>query len=188
MKPLPREELAESTRELYERIDGFRLNPRVQLALRMYVYGSVKSLGEAAEVVGLNPSYLSQIRNSVPGQEFMEAATKVVADKALEGTALLEALGRRALEVTSDIMENGMKEENRLRAAIDLTDRSPSYSKVQKHQVESITLGSRDVKALAEALVSGKSVHEQYRSLVSDGDFNRIEDGSSPSNSDTSDS
>lgn len=186
--PFERDQLSESTRELKDRADQFRLSPRVKLALRMYAYGACRTLTEAADAVGLNIGYLSIMHNSAPGQEFMKAADAIIADKALEGSALLDQLGRRALEVTASIMENGLKEENRLRAAIDITDRSPTYSKVQKHQVEAITLTGKDAKALADALVAGRSVHEAYRPLVSDGDFNRIEDGSSHSESSPPDS
>jgi hypothetical protein len=186
--PFQRDQLAQSTRELKDRADQFRLSPRVKLALRMYAYGACKTLTEAAEAVGLNIGYLSIMHNSVPGQEFMKSAEAILEEKALEGTALMDALGRRGLEIIAQIAESGKKEDNQLRAAVDLADRSPTYSKVQKHQIEAITLTGRDAKMLAEALVAGKSVHDEFRSLVESGDFNRIEDGSAHSGSDTQDS
>lgn len=186
MLPFAREDCTESTQTIKEKVDQFRLMPRVKMALRMYAYGAVPTLTAAAEAMDLNLGYLSLMHNSIPGKAFMESADKIIADKALEGHQLLDALGRRALEVTSQIMEDGVKEDNRLRAAIDLADRSPTYSKVQRHQVEAITLSGKDAKALAEALVMGPRIHEQYSQLAT-GDFNRIQDGISCSPSSTED-
>lgn len=185
--PLDRAALAESTRELKEKIDQQRLSPRVRMALRMYAYGGVDTLSQAAEACGLNNAYLGLVMNSKPGQEFMESAEKILADKALDGAMLLDKLGRRALEVTAKIMENGLKEENQLRAAIDLSDRSPTFSKVQKHQVEAITLGGRDVERLAEALARGRDVHETFAHLATE-NYNRISDGNTRSESPPTDS
>src|SRR5688572_9025146 len=99
--PLPyeRDRCTPSVQELKEKIDAQRLSPRAKLALRMYAYGACKTLTEAAEAVGLNIGYLSLVHNSVPGQEFMKSADQIIAEKALEGHQLLNALGRRAIEV-----------------------------------------------------------------------------------------
>ncbi len=157
------------------------------MALRMYAYGAVRTLSEAAEAMDLSVSYLSLVHNSIPGQEFMKAADAIIAERALEGNALLDAIGQRALEVIASKMENSKNENISLKAAIDLADRSPTYSKVQKHQVESISLSGKDVSRLAEALAQGPRVHEKFAHLAN-GDYNRITDGNPPSNGSATDS
>lgn len=179
--------MSESTREWYEKIDEFRLSPRVKLALRMYEFGAVDTLKEAAELMNLNQGYLSLIHNSKPGQEFVDSCQKILEEKSLEGVELLDKLGKRAIAIIAGHAENANIPKISLDAAKDLADRSQTYSKVQKHQVESISLTGQDARALAEALVHGRSVHEQYKELAS-GDINRIDDGSSSSNSDTNNS
>jgi hypothetical protein len=105
----------------------------------------------------------------------MESAQHILDDKTANTSQVLDRLGRRALGVIGKLMEGSNDERIQLRAATDLADRSPTYSKVQKMQVESFTLGSRDAKAIAEALVAGKSVNEQYKDIAA-GDFDKVSD------------
>lgn len=174
--PLPydRDKLTPGTRAYKEKIDNYRLSPRVKMALRMYAYGSCRTLTEAAEAMDLDVGYLSSVRNSVPGAAFMESAEAIIADRTLEGHELLNKLGRRALEITARLMETSANENVQLKAAIDLSDRSPTYSAVQKMQVESFTLSGRDAKLIAESLVRGENVHEKFKELSS-GNFDRVE-------------
>lgn len=155
------------------------------MALRMYAYGAVNSLQEAAEAMDLNNAYLGLVANSKPGTQFMESCDSILQDRALEGAQLLDRLGKRAVEIIARHAEHSKNDKVSLEAAKDLADRSQTYSKVQKHQVEAITLTGKDAKDLAEALIRGRSVHEQFSELAH-GNYNRIEDGSSPSNSDAS--
>lgn len=157
------------------------------MALRMYAYGAVDTLSQAAEAMGISLGYLSLVRNSVPGSEFMESCDQILNDRALEGAALLERLGRRGVEIVARLAEHAESEKVQLTAAQDLADRSQTYSKVQRHQVEAITLSGKDAKDIAEALVRGPMVHEKYAHLAH-GDFNKIEDGLPSSNSSAPDS
>lgn len=171
----PQEELADSTKRVYDMLQRANLNPRVRMALRMYAFGACKTLTEAAECVGLSTAYLSMKKNSPAGKVYMESAQQILDDKTANTSQVLDRLGRRALGVIGKLMEGSTDERVQLRAATDLADRSPSYSKVQKMQVESFTLGTRDAKAIAEALVAGKSVNEQFKEIAS-GDFDRVGD------------
>lgn len=176
-----------SPHEAFDTGDQRSLSPRVKMALRMYAYGSVRTLTEAAEAMDLNLGYLSIVKNSEAGKSFMHSAESIIADKTLEGHELLNKLGRRALEITAGLMENSDSDNIKLKAAIDLSDRAPDYSKVQKMEIQSFTLTGKDAKDIADALVRGRSVHEQYRHLAS-GDYNRIADEQTTSDSSTSDS
>jgi DNA-directed RNA polymerase specialized sigma subunit len=64
----PTDELAESTQRVYAMLQKADLNPRVKMALRMYAFGAVRTLTEAAEVCDLSVSYLSQKKNSPAGK------------------------------------------------------------------------------------------------------------------------
>lgn len=184
---LSRDQYSPCTQQLKDLADVRALTPRVKMALRIYAYGSVRSMAEAAVAMDLNEGYLSLMKNSIPGKAFMESAEQIIADKTLDGHELLNRLGRRALEVTAGLMENSDSDNIKLKAAIDLTDRSPEYSKVQKMEIQSFTLTGKDAKSIADALVRGRSVHEQYAQLAS-GDYNRITDEQTTSNSSPSDS
>jgi hypothetical protein len=141
----------------------------------MYAFGACRTLTEAAECVGVSTAWLSQKKNSPAGKAYMESAQHILDDKTANTSQVLDRLGRRALGVIGKLMEGSNDERIQLRAATDLADRSPTYSKVQKMQVESFTLGSRDAKAIAEALVAGKSVNEQYKDIAA-GDFDKVSD------------
>lgn len=175
----PQDELAESTKAAYDLLSKADLNPRVRMALRMYAFGACKTLGEAAECVGLSPVWLSLKKNSPAGQAYMQSAQQILDDKTASTSQIIEQLGRRALDIIGDKMENSKDDKIQLRAAIDLADRAPSTSKVQKIQMESFTLAGKDAKALAEALVAGKSVNEKFAHLA-EGDFDKVADPRTP--------
>ena len=169
----PESELAESTKKIYEFLQRADLSPRMRMALRMYAFGAVPTLSAAAEAVGVSLSALSLKKNSPAGIQYMQSAQQILDDKTASASQVLDQLGRRALEVIGDKMENSKDDKIQLRAAIDLADRSPTYSKVQKMQVESFTLSGKDAKAIAEALVAGQSVNEEYAHLA-EGDFDKV--------------
>lgn len=109
----------------------------------------------------------------------MQSAQQILDDKTASTSQIIEQLGRRALDIIGDKMENSKDDKIQLRAAIDLADRAPSTSKVQKIQMESFTLAGKDAKALAEALVAGKSVNEKFAHLA-EGDFDKVADPRTP--------
>jgi hypothetical protein len=145
----------------------------------MYAFGAVKTLTEAAEVVGLSVPYLSLKKNSPAGEAYMQSAQQILDDKTANTSEILNRLGRRALEVIGEKMENAKDDKIQLRAAIDLADRAPETSKVQKVQVESFTLAGRDAKAIAEALVAGKSVNELFGHLR-EGNMDKVTESKEP--------
>lgn len=175
----PTTELADSTRRVYDMLQRADLNPRVRMALRMYAFGACKTLTEAAEVCGLSVGYLSLKKNSPAGEKYMEKAQQILDDKTASTSQIIDRLGRRAIEVIADRMEKTDDPRLQLRAAIDLADRAPDTSKIQKVQVESFTLAGKDAKALAEALVAGKSVSEMFGHLR-EGNLDKVTEAHEP--------
>lgn len=106
----------------------------------------------------------------------MESAHEIIAREITNKQSLISALGMRAAQVVGGLMEDASSESIRLKAAQDIMDRDPELSKVQKHQVESFTLGNKDAKEIAAALVSASSVHSQFKHLETQ-DFNRLATG-----------
>jgi hypothetical protein len=185
--PIIHSGLAESTKKLYEQINAREeLSPRVRMALRMYANGMC-NLTQAAEAMDLNVGALSLSKNSPVGKAFMQSAHEIIDQNATNTNALIQGLSVRAIQVIGKLMEDSASEKIQLDAAKDLADRGNETSKIQRMQVEAITLGAGDAKMLAEALVRGPRVQEKYAHLAT-GDFNRIEDGSTPSDSTPSDS
>lgn len=150
-----------------------QLSARARMGLRLLVHTAAPTVKAAAEAVGLTPQALTLVKNSPAGQEYMETAHKILEDKTLEGSVLLDRLGRRGVEVIAHTMEEAGSEALRLKAAQDLADRSATYSKVQKHQVESFTLSGKDAKEIAAALVDASSVHTRFAHLANQ-DFVKV--------------
>lgn len=166
-------EWSESYIALKQRLEKAELSPRIRMALRMYANAAVPTLQAAAEAVGISYVHLTLMAKSPAGQEFMANAHEIISQKAIETNVLIQQLGRRALEVIAGQMEDASSEALRLKAAIDLADRSPETSKIQRHQVESFTLDGKDAKAIAEALVQGRSVRDQFAHLATE-NFDKV--------------
>lgn len=174
--PLPRKSFEDKTpasQRVYEQIQTMKLSPRVRMGLRMYVNAAVPTLGKAAEAVGLSYQQLAIAKNSPAGKEYMETAHKILEDRTLETSVVIQRLGRRAIEIVGGLMEDAGSDAIRLKAAIDLADRAPETSKVHKMQVESFTLDGKDARAIAEALVTGRGVQEKYAHL-SVGNYDKV--------------
>jgi hypothetical protein len=183
-------DLAPATIEFYESLQNREdLSPRVRMALRMYAHGAC-NLSQAADAMGLSVGYLSIVKNSAIGQKFMQTAHQIIDEKAANTSALIAGLSHRAVQVLGTMMEDSPSEQIRLKAAIDLADRGPETSKIQKHQVESFTLSGKDAQDIAAALVRGATVHERYAHLA-EGNFDKVQEIPSVStqrNSNTDDS
>ncbi len=160
------EDLCPEYQATKDRIEQAGLSPRARMALRMYAHGAVKSIKEAAEIVGMNSSYLTIIANGTPAKTMLESTQQILDDKAMETSVFLNKLGRRGVEVIAGLMENAGSESLQLKAAVDLADRAPDFSKIQKHQVESFTLSGKDVAALAAAIAEGKEVQHEFKQLT----------------------
>jgi hypothetical protein len=165
---------AERVEQYYaSQTDKNYLAPRVRMGLRLFVHCAVPSMKMAAEAVGLAPSYLSKMSRTPAGVEFMETAHAMIQQTALTTSALIDKLSRRAIEVIATQMEDASSEALRLKAAIDLADRGSETSKVQKHQVESFTLGSEDARLIAASMVSAAAVRKANSDLVHN-NFDRV--------------
>lgn len=158
---------------LKEQLAKAPLSPRVRMALRMYVNAAVPTLKAAADAVGISYTHLTLMAKTPAGEEFMANAHEIMQNKAIETNVLIQQLGRRAVEVIGGMMEDASSDALRLKAAIDLADRAPETSKIQRHQVESFSLDGKDAKMIAEALAQGRSVKEQFAHLATE-NFDKV--------------
>lgn len=153
------------------------ISPRVKLASRLYASGSVPTKEEAAKAAGLSPSYFYVASSPGNGREevheLMDQVDSDIHDKTIEMTATLISVGREALSEIRHLMKSTKNEAIKLGAAKDLADRSPETSKVQKHQVESLSLSGHDARQLASALVAATEARRLYGDQVN-GDFIRV--------------
>ena len=164
----------EPTNAVYEQVTRLKeLSPRIRMALRLYGTSAVPTLQEAADAAGINYTYLTIVMNSPIGVAFMNTLDQRLEDKTLETSAIIDRLSKRALTVIEQIMEDGKIEGIRLKAAIDLADRGPETSKIQKHQVESFSLTGSDAQMIAEALAQGRTVKEVFGHVADQG-FDRV--------------
>lgn len=169
-------ESSASTKWKQQYTDPARLKPSVKMGLQLYAQGGCKTLREASTAMGFHPNYLTIVAGTPAGKAFMESAHEIIAREITNKQSLISALGMRAAQVVGGLMEDASSESIRLKAAQDIMDRDPELSKVQKHQVESFTLGNKDAREIAAALVSASSVQERYKDLTTN-DFNRLASG-----------
>lgn len=151
------------------------LSPAAKVALKALVLGAAKTNKEAGAISGLHPVYVGMLKNSPIGSGFMAAHEGKVDDKLIETSALMELLGREALQKMAGLMRFSNDENIILRSAQDLMDRAPTTSKVQKHQVESFTLSSEDAREIAKAMVESAQRRAEFREAA-EGSFVRIKD------------
>jgi len=156
-----------------------RISPRQKTALRLWASGAVNTKGEAAKIAGLAPSTFyvtsSPMAQGPLVKSMIEEIDKGINSRTIELSAVVAALSRKALGVVEMLMDGASSEGVRLKAAQDVMDRNPELSKVQRHQVESITLTGQDAQALALALVeASESSHHDHR--ATEGDFITVQD------------
>jgi hypothetical protein len=94
----------------------------------------------------------------------------------------IQELGRKGLVKIAQMMESDeVKDELRLRAAMDLADRSPETSKTSKLSIEGdITLREGDAQRLIQALVEASEADSKFAHEVSSGDYIKVDDGTVP--------
>lgn len=156
-----------------------RATPRIRHAARLYASGAVKTKQEAAEAVGVNPSYFNIVTQ--PGHarsnpeiiKLMDEIEERIHDKTVALSSVIESVSREALSEMRDLLNNSNNEAIRLKAASDILDRNPETSKTQKHQLSSFSLGSEDAKTLAAALVKSAEAQRLYGAAAV-GDFVKI--------------
>lgn len=154
--------------------------PRVKSAIRLYVSGAAPTQKEAAQLAGINAKHF-QIQKRNP---FVKAYIRQIEADIDAGTVqmsnVIRELGRRGVETIAKMMESDeVKDELRLKAAVDLADRSPETSKTNKLSIEGgLTIQSADVSRLMAALVEGAEVAKEFDKEVGTGDYVRVDDGS----------
>jgi hypothetical protein len=153
--------------------------PRIRHAARLYASGAVRTKQEAAEAVGVNPSYFNIVTQ--PGHAkakpeiiaLMDEIERNIQNKTVALSSVVESVSREALSEMRDLLNHSQNEAIRLKAASDILDRNPETSKTQKHQLAAFTLGSEDAKSLAAALVKSAEATRLYGAGAT-GDFVRI--------------
>lgn len=127
-------------------------------------------------MAGLHPSYLTALTSA--GNEevnrIISETQRRVLDNSIDTTQVLQELGRKALSTIVGVMESSGNEALKLKAAVDLADRSPETSKVARSAVATLTLNGEDAERLAEALVSAARVRSQF-THVTEGDFVKVD-------------
>lgn len=147
------------------------MSPRVKHAARLYALGLVKTQKDAANAVGLAPYYLNQLFNGNDMvQSFAKELDDRLANEAIQASAILQIAGRRAISNIAHLMEDqGVKDDIRLKAAIDLADRSPEMQKVQRVDVSGLSIGEGDARAIASALLESAQERQRYAKVATDG-------------------
>lgn len=146
--------------------------PRVRNAVRLYATGAVRSKRAASIAAGLHPQYLTMLTSpnggSEPVKRLMNDIDKMLEDKTVDMSRVMEIVSRRAVGKIAHLMESS-NENVALKAAQDLADRGPDTSKTQKVQVESFSLGDAAARELAAAMVESAKAREKYRAIGVEG-------------------
>jgi len=158
------------------------LRPRVRTALRLVLSGATRTQGEAARIAGLHQAYLSGVKRSPIVQAYIRKLEAQMDAQTINMSAAMQELGRKGLLKIAEFMESEqVKDELRLRAAMDLADRSPETSKTSKLSIEGdLTIRQGDANRLIEALVEATQADERYAREVSQGDYVKVDDGIVP--------
>ena len=150
------------------------MSPRVRMAMRLYGNGSMTQK-EAAQAAGLHKVYVANLVNKSPlVANFIDKIQGELDEQAVDMGKVIKAAGRKAIENIYLTMEHGDNPALKLKAAIDLADRSPETSKIQR-----FTLGSADVELLAQAMAEGRTAQEQFALEVRNG-FDRTNQSPEP--------
>lgn len=151
-----------------------RLSPRMKIGLQAYACGAVKSLREAADMVGCHPVSLSMAARSPAGQYIMDSVDQIVKDKTMTASQLIQKLSRRMVEIEAHTAEHSQNEALRLKAAQDLLDRNPETSKTQKIQADILTMDGKDAQAIARAMVEAAALKDRHVAAVQ-GDYVKVD-------------
>lgn len=164
-----------------EKIRTRRVSPRVKLAARLYATGAVPTKAAAADAAGLARGTFYVM--SAPGggspevQNMIGEADRMIEDRTVQLSAAIALLARKALKKVGQLVDSN-NEHVSLKASVDLLDRNPETSKIQRHQVTSFNIDHEDTKDLVAALVAGAKVREKYSDLAK-GDVVRVDLGPS---------
>jgi hypothetical protein len=166
-------ELDGTWRDTYRNRRNF--SPRMKLAAKLYGTGIAKTLGEASRLAGMSPATI-YVMNSSGNEEFKRLIGEAERSRDIatgDISAVLQRLGRSGLAKIDQLREHAESEAVQLKAAIDLADRSPETSKIQRHAIASVSIEGHEVEKLTKALVEAAMVQQQY-SAVHIGDFVKV--------------
>lgn len=153
--------------EVASRIE--RPSPRIRMAMRLYATGAAKTKKEAAEMAGISvPWFVAMSNHNLPTSKLRDDTDEMIQDESVQMSVVLQKLGREALGRVRELSRS-QNEHVALKAATDILDRNAETSKVQKLDITSTQIDSKDAKALAEALVKAAEVRREYLTLVKDG-------------------
>lgn len=139
------------------------------MAMRLYATGAARTKKEAAEMAGISVPYFVVMSNHNETLSRLQDDTdEMIQDESVAMTTVLQKLGREALQRVRQLSKS-QNEHVALKAATDILDRNSETSKVQKLDISTSQIESKDAKALAEALVRSAEVRRQYIALVKDG-------------------
>lgn len=150
-------------------------SPRVKMALRLYGSGAVTSMSEAARLAGCAASTAYVAKLQVNGLAMMERLDRNIEERSVSMSAVIAALGQKAVERMEKLMDHGTTEQIQFQAAKDLLDRNPETSKHSKLQVDSFTIDGRDAAGLAAAMVEAARVRSAFAEEVR-GDYVKLAD------------
>lgn len=151
----------------------YGMTPRVKHACRLYASAAVSTKKEAAEAVGLNPTYFNVITQ--PGHKkampaaiaLIEEIQQKIEDKTVDLSSIVQLASREALGEMTKLVHS-QNEAIRLKAASDILDRNPETSKTQKIQASSFSLSGEDARQLAAALVFGARAQQEVGQVKDD--------------------
>lgn len=154
-----------------------KATPLTKLAARLYATGVCKTKKEASSAAGLHPNYLTVLTSPKNGSDevlaVMSEIDDLLRDRSLDESKLLQSLQRHAVTKVAQLMQYSDSDAIQLKAAIDLADRGPNTSKIQKHQIAAITVSGRDIAALTQAMVESAKIREEYAEMAK-GDYVKV--------------
>lgn len=160
------------------------ISPRVRTALQLYETGIAKTKKQASVMAGLHPNTLTVYTspNNAHAQirfaPIREKARELMLDNIKDASELIDKASFEAVKELYGMMKLAKDEEIRYKAAVDLADRGPKTSKIQKvHRTGAdFSLGGDDVALLVSALRISNS-----RSMEGiEGDFVTVDDTPPP--------
>lgn len=157
------------------------LSPRVKVALRLYGSGAVPTMGKAADAAGLGRSTFYQTRHKDSRVDiYLARIDKEIDEGTVEMSKVLMHLGRKAVVGIAKMADDdSLKPDVRLRANIDLADRSPETMKTHKIKLEEdIKLTPESIESLRSALAESARSRVQFAQVIS-GDYITVDAESS---------
>lgn len=139
------------------------VSPRIRLASRLYASGAVPTKRAAAIAAGIHPGWFNKMSNhNEETKRLIGSVDEMLQDQTVQMSAVLRIIGRKAIQKINNLMEQSQDEKVVFKAAVDLADRNPETSKVQRHEVLTAVVDGEAAKDLARALVESAKVHQLY--------------------------